>query len=53
MSIRAGHWKEKGLLMFEYLDKDGTPPLTCQDEVAGIIGNGSVGKGSTDLDVRS
>ncbi|KAL4977323.1 D-isomer specific 2-hydroxyacid dehydrogenase [Aspergillus desertorum] len=44
MSTRAGKWKEKGLLMFDYLDKDGTPPLTCQDEVAGIIGNGSVGK---------
>ncbi|KAL4743281.1 D-isomer specific 2-hydroxyacid dehydrogenase [Aspergillus similis] len=44
MSTRAGKWKEKGLLMFDYLDKDGIPPLTCQDEVAGIIGNGSVGK---------
>ncbi|KAL4934167.1 D-isomer specific 2-hydroxyacid dehydrogenase family protein [Aspergillus undulatus] len=44
MSTRAGNWKEKGLLMFDYLDKDGTPPLTCQDEVAGIIGNGNVGK---------
>ncbi|KAI9368432.1 D-isomer specific 2-hydroxyacid dehydrogenase [Aspergillus egyptiacus] len=43
-STRAGKWKEKGLLMFDYLEKDGTPPLTCQDEVAGIIGNGSVGK---------
>ncbi|KAL4762641.1 D-isomer specific 2-hydroxyacid dehydrogenase family protein [Aspergillus foveolatus] len=44
MSTRAGKWKERGLLMFDYLDKDGIPPLTCQDEVAGIIGNGSVGK---------
>ncbi|KAL4778920.1 D-isomer specific 2-hydroxyacid dehydrogenase [Aspergillus varians] len=44
LSTRAGGWKEKGLLLFEYLDKDGTPPLTCQDEVAGIIGNGSIGK---------
>ncbi|KAL2821280.1 D-isomer specific 2-hydroxyacid dehydrogenase [Aspergillus cavernicola] len=44
LATRAGSWKEKGLLMFDYLDKDGTPPLTCQDEVAGIIGNGSVGK---------
>ncbi|KAL2869331.1 D-isomer specific 2-hydroxyacid dehydrogenase family protein [Aspergillus lucknowensis] len=40
----AGRWKEKGLLMFDYLDKDGGAPLTCQDEVAGIIGNGDVGK---------
>ncbi|KAL4956312.1 D-isomer specific 2-hydroxyacid dehydrogenase [Aspergillus filifer] len=44
MSTRAGKWKEKGLLMFDYLDKDGAPPLTCGDEVAGIIGNGNVGK---------
>ncbi|KAL4914052.1 D-isomer specific 2-hydroxyacid dehydrogenase [Aspergillus aurantiobrunneus] len=44
LSTRAGNWREKGLLMFEYLGKDGTPPLTCQDEVAGIIGNGTVGK---------
>ncbi|KAL4806645.1 D-isomer specific 2-hydroxyacid dehydrogenase [Aspergillus unguis] len=44
MATMAGSWREKGLLMFEYLDKDGTPPLTCQDEVAGIIGNGSIGK---------
>ncbi|EAA65477.1 hypothetical protein AN0701.2 [Aspergillus nidulans FGSC A4] len=43
MSTRAGKWKERGLLMFDYLDKDGIPPLTCQDEVAGIIGNGGVG----------
>ncbi len=45
LSTRAGNWKKRGLLMFDYLDKDGTPPLTCQDEVAGIIGNGNVGKG--------
>lgn len=44
MSTRAGKWKARGLLMFDYLDKDGIPPLTCQDEVAGIIGNGGVGK---------
>ncbi|KAL2823117.1 D-isomer specific 2-hydroxyacid dehydrogenase [Aspergillus granulosus] len=44
MATRAGKWKEKGNLMLDYVDKDGTPPLTCQDEVAGIIGNGSVGK---------
>ncbi|KAF7597541.1 hypothetical protein BBP40_000019 [Aspergillus hancockii] len=30
--------------MFEFLDKDGTPPLTCAEEVVGIIGNGGVGK---------
>ncbi|KAL3493424.1 D-isomer specific 2-hydroxyacid dehydrogenase [Aspergillus germanicus] len=44
MATRAGKWRQKGLLMLDYVDKDGTPPLTCQDEVAGIIGNGSVGK---------
>lgn len=45
LSTKAGNWKKRGLLMFDYLNKDGTPPLTCQDEVAGIIGNGNVGKG--------
>ncbi|KAL2844190.1 D-isomer specific 2-hydroxyacid dehydrogenase [Aspergillus pseudodeflectus] len=44
VATRAGKWRQKGLLMLDYVDKDGTPPLTCQDEVAGIIGNGSVGK---------
>ncbi|KAJ0424841.1 D-isomer specific 2-hydroxyacid dehydrogenase [Aspergillus carlsbadensis] len=44
MATRAGRWRQKGLLMLDYVDKDGTPPLTCQDEVAGIVGNGSVGK---------
>jgi glycerate dehydrogenase len=44
MATRAGKWRQKGLLMLDYVDKDGTPPLTCQDEIAGIIGNGSVGE---------
>ncbi|KAF9886295.1 hypothetical protein FE257_011554 [Aspergillus nanangensis] len=41
---RAGEWPRRKTLMYDILDKDGTPPLTCQEEVAGIIGNGSVGK---------
>ncbi|RHZ54459.1 D-isomer specific 2-hydroxyacid dehydrogenase family protein [Aspergillus thermomutatus] len=42
---RAGEWAHrKGALMFQVLDKDGQPPLSCQDEVAGIIGNGIVGQ---------
>ncbi|PTU23086.1 hypothetical protein P175DRAFT_0522158 [Aspergillus ochraceoroseus IBT 24754] len=44
LATRAGEWSQKGFLMYKCLDKDGMPPLTCQDEVAGIIGNGSVGK---------
>ncbi|KAE8366098.1 D-isomer specific 2-hydroxyacid dehydrogenase [Aspergillus caelatus] len=40
---RAGEW-QKQTLMFRYLDKYGDPPLTCEDEVVGIIGNGGVGK---------
>lgn len=39
---RAGEWQKK-ILMFRYLDKYGDPPLTCEDEVVGIIGNGGVG----------
>jgi glycerate dehydrogenase len=46
LRTRAGEWPKpkKGHLMFEFLDKDGTPPLTCEEEVVGIIGNGGVGK---------
>ncbi|KAB8237360.1 hypothetical protein ETB97_001599 [Aspergillus alliaceus] len=40
---RAGEWKKR-ILMFQFLDKDGIPPLTCEEEVVGIIGNGRVGK---------
>lgn len=41
---RAGEWPRQKTLMFQMLEKDGTPPLTCQEETAGIIGNGSVGR---------
>ncbi|RAL17100.1 D-isomer specific 2-hydroxyacid dehydrogenase family protein [Aspergillus homomorphus CBS 101889] len=41
---RAGEWPRRKTLMFDFVDKAGTPPLTCQEEVAGIIGNGAVGK---------
>ncbi|RAH80707.1 glycerate dehydrogenase [Aspergillus japonicus CBS 114.51] len=41
---RAGEWPRRKTLMFDFLDKAGAPPLTCQEEVAGIIGNGAVGK---------
>ncbi|PWY94759.1 glycerate dehydrogenase [Aspergillus sclerotioniger CBS 115572] len=41
---RAGEWPRKKTLVFDCLNHDGTQPLTCQEEVAGIIGNGAVGK---------
>ncbi|PYH48355.1 D-isomer specific 2-hydroxyacid dehydrogenase family protein [Aspergillus saccharolyticus JOP 1030-1] len=41
---RAGEWPRRKTLMFDFLNKAGTPPLTCQEEVAGIIGNGAVGR---------
>lgn len=41
---RTGAWAQKGTLMFDMLNKDGTAPLTCQEEVAGVIGYGVVGK---------
>ncbi|PYH99696.1 glycerate dehydrogenase [Aspergillus ellipticus CBS 707.79] len=41
---RAGDWPRKKTLMFDCLNHDGTPPMTCEEEVAGIIGNGAVGK---------
>lgn len=40
---KRGDWPEKKTLMYNVLDRDGQPPLTCQEEVAGIIGNGGVG----------
>ncbi|KAE8153883.1 D-isomer specific 2-hydroxyacid dehydrogenase [Aspergillus avenaceus] len=44
LQTRAGDWPRKKTLMFEFLDKDGTPPLTCEEEVVGIVGNGRVGQ---------
>ncbi|EHA18220.1 hypothetical protein ASPNIDRAFT_207936 [Aspergillus niger ATCC 1015] len=46
---RAGEWTRKKTLVFDCVNHDGTQPLTCQEEVAGIIGNGAValGDGST------
>lgn len=41
---RAGEWPRKRTLMFQMLDRNRAPPLSCQDEVAGIIGNGGVGQ---------
>ena len=45
MLTRAGEWAHrKGTIMYQLLDRHGQAPLSCQDEVAGIIGNGVVGK---------
>lgn len=41
---RRGAWVHKTTLMFDMLNPDGTAPLTCQEEVAGVIGYGVVGK---------
>ncbi|GAD99840.1 glycerate dehydrogenase [Paecilomyces variotii No. 5] len=41
---RRGAWVQKSTLMFDMLNKDGTAPLTCEEEVAGVIGYGVVGK---------
>lgn len=41
---QAGEWPKRKTLMIRALDRDGQPPLTCQEEVVGIIGNGSVGE---------
>lgn len=40
---KAGVWPHRKTLMHSIVDKDGQPPLTCQEEVAGIIGYGGVG----------
>lgn len=40
---KRGDWPERKTLMYNMLDRQGQPPLTCQEEVAGIIGNGGVG----------
>lgn len=39
-----GEWPRRGTLMFDMLDRQGQPPLTCQEEVVGILGYGAVGK---------
>ena len=41
---RDGQWPQQSTLMYQALDRDGVPPLTCQEEVVGLIGNGTVGK---------
>lgn len=41
--VRAGEWTEKNALMSNILNKHGQPPLTCGEEVVGIVGYGSVG----------
>lgn len=38
-----GEWPKRGTLMFDMLDRQGQPPLTCQEEVVGILGYGAVG----------
>lgn len=40
---KAGKWPQQKTLMHNILDKQGQPPLTCQEEVVGILGNGNVG----------
>jgi lactate dehydrogenase-like 2-hydroxyacid dehydrogenase len=40
---RAGEWAKRGTLMYEMLDRDRQPPLTCGEEVVGIIGYGAIG----------
>lgn len=40
---RAGDWLKEAV-MCRALDQDRRPPLTCSEEVAGIIGFGGVGK---------
>ncbi|KAL1969490.1 hypothetical protein VTN77DRAFT_8928 [Rasamsonia byssochlamydoides] len=46
---RAGEWAKRGTLMFDMLDQDRKPPLTCEEEVVGIVGYGAVGKRITQL----
>lgn len=41
---RAGEWPQQKTLLYQALDRDGAPPLTCQEEVVGLIGNGTVGE---------
>lgn len=41
---RNGEWPRRGMLMFQMLDREGGAPLTCREEVAGIIGYGGIGK---------
>ncbi|KAH8426294.1 D-isomer specific 2-hydroxyacid dehydrogenase family protein [Aspergillus melleus] len=46
---RDGQWPRQSTLMYQALDRDGAPPLTCQEEVVGLIGNGTVGKRLAEL----
>ncbi|KAI9931923.1 hypothetical protein ASPWEDRAFT_40283 [Aspergillus wentii DTO 134E9] len=44
MLTRAGEWRPGQSPIARMLDSDGERPLTCQEEVVGIVGNGNVGK---------
>ena len=37
-------WKEKRTLLEHMKYADGTPPLTCKDEVMGVVGYGALGR---------
>ncbi|KAF2804082.1 glycerate dehydrogenase [Mytilinidion resinicola] len=44
VALRANEWPRRGTLMNMLEDKTGTMPLTCEEEVMGLIGYGFIGK---------
>ena len=40
----VGEWKAKGSVTYKMRDGEGKPPLTCGEEVIGILGYGALGK---------
>ena len=50
--MMASEWPRRGTLMFDMLDREGQPPLTCREEVVGIVGYGSVGTSPPSLSFK-
>jgi lactate dehydrogenase-like 2-hydroxyacid dehydrogenase len=46
---RKGDWKATSSITPSMRDGDGNPPLTCQEEICGIVGYGSIGKRVAEL----
>lgn len=46
---RRGDWKATSSITPSMRDGEGNPPLTCQEEVCGVVGYGSIGKRVAEL----
>jgi phosphoglycerate dehydrogenase-like enzyme len=48
----SGEWMRQSTLMGHMLNREKQPPLTCTDEVVGIVGYGAVGRLNDNFHIR-